>query len=365
VSSSAGPLAARLRLLRRSQFDQPVTQSAVGAALGVGAPSVSSWENGKQVPRPEHLQGYARFFATARSLELRRAPADEELGADERVVRDRLLAELEELRAAATGAQVAAAPARAPNPWHFPDGAPVRILCGRLDPADRPRFASGREPNYMALSAYADQDSVVELFAHVRAENPHSDVRFELARRLESEDLQAHLVLLGNRAAGTATLSLRPSHLPVRQVADEAVAGGEVFEVTGPGSTAVRLRPTLAENSGGPVVIEDIGFFARTPSPVNSARTLTVCSGVFTRGVYGAVRCLTDRALQDTNSAYLAGRFGGESAYGILMRVRVADHAIATPDLSDATTRLHEFATVDLLDPSARPDEVAAQARAR
>ena len=44
------------------------------------------------------------------------------------------------------------------------------------------------------------------------------------------------------------------------------------------------------------------------PSPINPDRTVTICSGVYTRGVYGAVRCLTDQASAQANHAYLRTR---------------------------------------------------------
>jgi hypothetical protein len=93
------------------------------------------------------------------------------------------------------------------------------------------------------------------------------------------------------------------------------------------------------------VVVEDVGLFLRTANPHYSTRTLTVCSGVFTRGVYGAVRCLTDRGLRGENSEYLRRRFADVETFGLLMRVQVADHAVPTPDLRVEKNRLFEFSS--------------------
>ena len=52
----------------------------------------------------------------------------------------------------------------------------------------------------MALASYADLDSLVELFAHLRATNPQADVRFARPDLLRDDDMQDHLVVLGNIA---------------------------------------------------------------------------------------------------------------------------------------------------------------------
>jgi transcriptional regulator with XRE-family HTH domain len=329
-------LAHRLRLLRQRQGERLLTQPALGAILGVKAPTISSWENtdNPTVPPQERLAAYAALFASPRALREGRMPADAELTETERTQRDALLRELTDLRQRAMVHE----PSPSADPWRFPDGAPVRIICGKLP--EPPRTARGSRWNYMALSAFADLDAMVELFGHVRAANPASDVRVELAGRLEGKDLGAHLVLLGNLAQQQTDLRALLPQLPVRQVVDAGVEDGEVFELVADGH---RFRPGFAGEEPERRVVEDIGLLARTPSPVDGTRTLTICSGTFTRGVYGAVRTLTDRVLHAANARYLQDRFAGATTWGVLMRVRGSDHAIATPRLSAPDARLFEF----------------------
>lgn len=325
-------LGARLRELRTTAFRRSVRQTELAEALDIGNTSISGWENDTKVPGDDRLQKIATFYAAPRSLDPPRVLRDEELDELERSRRDALLEELIMLRGGQDDSPR--------NPWHFPDGAPVRIICGATDQADRPRFASGLNHNYMALSAYADQDALVELFGHVRSENPLADVQYELAGRLESDDMQAHLVILGNIGWVQHGAISRLASLPVKPVHQKGL-DGEVFETV----DAMTYGPILAVNDDftSPVV-EDVGFFWRAPSPMNSARTLTVCSGVFTRGVYGAVRLLTDRNLRDHNIRYLRQRFRAPGdGYGLLVRVPVHDHATSTPDLRDEKSRLREF----------------------
>lgn len=327
------PLARRLRQLRESRWpDRRLTQQQVAEALGVALSSVSSWENTRvaKIPPPNRLADYASLFATPRSFDhgQSRLLRIDDLTEAERGARDQLVAELEELRLAAAGSTGAAVA----SPWRFEDGGPVRIICG-LNP-DRPPHASARHHNYMQLAGYADLDSLVELFGHVRSQNPDSDVRFDVADRLEPDDAKAHLVVLGglNRMIGWVA---DRTDLPVVQVPDPSVTGGEVFRLPAEPDRVFGPRFNTSDE-----VIEDVGLFFRAPNPFNSARTLTLCSGVFTRGVYGAVRILTDLGLREENQQVLRRMFGDESHYGLLMRVPVLDHATITPDLRN-TTAVH------------------------
>jgi len=336
-------LATRLRALRRARWsDRPLTQQEVAAGLGVALSSISSWESTKstKLPPAARLADYATFFATRRSLagEGPRLLPDSELTAAERAERDQLAGELERLRARATGEGRAAPPGRTRSTWHFPDGGPVRIICGQV--GQRPPFSSAHHPNYMQLTAYRDLDALVELFGHVRAENPGSNVGFELATRLESDDLRSHLVLLGSAASNDAVARvIRLIDLPVRQLDDPAISNGEVFELADGQGT--RLRPVFIEDDPAGELSEDVGMFFRAPNPYHVSRTLTICSGVFTRGVYGAVRFLTDNDGRAENEAVLAGLVGDATTFGLLMRVPILDHATGTPDLRHPRSIIH------------------------
>ncbi|MGH3479825.1 MAG: hypothetical protein ACRDQD_23680 [Nocardioidaceae bacterium] len=308
---------------------------------------MSSWESADapKVPTEARLRGYATFFASRRSLDSDppRLLRDDELTDEERGERDRLFTALRSLRAAAVGEIDQSAATVPRNLWHFPDGGPVRIICGALK-KDRPPFASTENHNYMLLAGYADVDALVELFGHIRAENPGSDVRFELADGFKSDDLKAHLVLLGGMARIQGEGRILPgTEIPVRQVKDDSRdLDGEIFEIVG-SEPPRRIGPRLAGDDPSGAVAEDVGLFLRTPNPHYSTRTLTICSGVFTRGVYGAVRCLTDKGLREENSEYLRSRFADAPTFGLLMRIQVVDHTVPTPDLRVEKNRLYEF----------------------
>ncbi len=339
----AATLARRLRQLRKEHWsDRSLTQQDLADVFGVVLSSVSSWENPRsaKIPPPPRLAAYATLFATRRSVERGiRLLGDDEFTAEERAERDRLAAELEQLRLAATGEATEFTEDRPGSLWHFPDNGPVRLICGITSESP---FATARHHNYMQLAGYADLDAMVELFGHLRYENPGSDVGFELAPRLESDDLTAHIVLLGSAAMNQATERIANLvDLPVRQVKDPDITDGEVFEIADKESR--RFRPKFAGDDPQREVTEDVGMFFRTPNPNNVARTLTICSGVFTRGVYGAVRLLTDIEMRDENHSQMEKTFGDARTFGLLMRVPVFDHATSTPDLRHPAAVLYSW----------------------
>jgi hypothetical protein len=68
---------------------------------------------------------------------------------------------------------------------------------------------------------------------------------------------------------------------------------------------------------------------------------------VFSRGVFGAVRILTDDALRDRNASYLSTRFANADQFAILVRVQVLMGTAMTPDLQNPHVRLWEWSDAE------------------
>lgn len=103
--------------------------------------------------------------------------------------------------------------------------------------------------------------------------------------------------------------------------------------------------PEWVETEGGePQLIEDVALLARLPNPFNSDRTLTIFNGVHSRGVFGAVRSLTDASIGESNERFLAERYLG-SGFALLMRVKVVAAETLTPDFSNPVVRLYEWSS--------------------
>lgn len=330
-------LARRLRELREQNWPEArLTQAALAKALSseepVSSATVSSWENlssPKLAPRGR-LNAYARFFATRRSVETdppRLLPLDE-LTDEERDAYEALDAELLALRDAvrrpSTRDDVAVA-----RSWHFSDSGPVTLICAQLPGSETSSMADPEDPNYTELLSYADLDALVELHGHIRAENSAMDVFFKLSSKVVPDDLSGHVVLLGGIGWNEITQRLSEmTSLPVRQVVDPAVASGEIFVVDTDGNER-KFLPRWADHG---ILTEDVGLFARTPNPLNSNRSLSICNGIHSRGVLGAVRTLTDARLRDYNERYIVENFSNPAEFAILMRVSVIAGKAMTPD---------------------------------
>ena len=343
-------LAPRLKELRESGFSgRRVTQQQLAEALGgdrpLSIPSISAYENPFAPPPPEtRLRDYATFFATERSLVdgRGRLVPDDELTRDERANRDALIEELLSLVDKPVG-DASSAPREKTTAgqliWSFPEGEPVRIICGQLEDMTHP-YADPKNRNYTELLKFADLDALMELYAYAWRLNPSCDIRFMLDSRLRSsEDLQSHLVVLGGSGLNPSIQRIVTlTELPIRQQPkSKEVREGDIFDL---GEGTERFLPKLDSDLG---VVEDVGLFARLVNPYNSARTLTVCSGIFSRGVQGAVRMLTDASLRERNEDYLTNRFEDTAQFAVLMRVPVLFGQVVTPDLRNPSSRLFEW----------------------
>ena len=330
-------LAQRLRDLREKHWpDRRLTQAALALALAEGdndhlaTATVSSWEStsAPKLPPRNRLVGYARFFATRRSLEggaPHLVPRDS-LSDDERAACKALEDELLALRDAAARTEAA-------RSWKFSDKGPLTIVCAELPVGQVGPLADPADPNYIELQSFADSDALVELHGHVRAENPDMEVFFKASPNVVPDDLSGHLVLLGGVVWNEITESLyERTPLPVKQIEDADVETGEVFVADLDGKEQ-KFMPKWRDNAHRDLA-EDVGLFARMPNPVNSNRTLTICNGVHSRGVLGAVRSLTDARLRTSNEAYIVRNFRGSLSYAVLLRVPIIGGQTMTPDFN-------------------------------
>ncbi|ADP83861.1 helix-turn-helix domain protein [Pseudofrankia inefficax] len=341
------PLARRLRELRTTHLPRQLTQATLARLLLVAETTVSSYETGQASPGDDKLRTYASFFATPRSIANGqvRVLAEEELSADERHGRDVLLLELRRLRD--HGAPAHARARR--RTWHFPDDTPIRLVCGKIPSEDVSRLADPRHPNFTRLLGYADLDPMVELFGHIRAENPTTDVRFMQPDDMSDDDFSHHVVAVGGLEWNDMTESFLSEleDLPVKQIGHRDFPDGEIFVVKpSDGSERVEYTPHYRAqlNKGATSrYVEDVGYFARVPNPYNMTATLTICNGVHSRGVLGAVRMFTHAVLRERNEEYLASRFGDAPRYGMLFRVPINNGKTVTPDLSNPKIRLFEW----------------------
>ena len=342
ASPEAIRLARRLKQLREQRWpDARLTQQALARAFSAEEPlaaaTVSSWESGNtpKLPPRHRLRAYARFFATSRSVDgsSPRLFHWEELTADEQAACKQLETELLKLRSLAAQDPIEGEVAFSNRSWHFTDSGLITLVCAKL-PADQTGpLAAPSNPNYTELQAFADVDGLTELFGHIRAENPRTEVRFKTPAEVGHDDLTGHIVLIGGVVWNELTEALSElANLPVQQFAHPELDTGEIFIVEEDGEKQ-QFWPKWKDKAHG-MLAEDVGLLARVPNPLNSSRTLTICNGIHSRGVYGAVRSLTDMHLRDANERYLAANFVNSSSFAILMSVKVINNKTISPDFN-------------------------------
>lgn len=263
-------------------------------------------------------------------------PADGELTHRDRAHRDELFRELVALRHRQ---------ARESEPWTFPAGERILVVCGQLDGMEHP-YSNAGDPNYTHLLTHADLDAFIELYGHLRVRNPQSEVRFIRGDRLsEPDDFASHLVVLGGPGLNEGLQQIfAGTPLPVTQRQHPGVENGEVFYIQG------KPDPELPVFAGGEAqrLVRDVGLFVRLTNPFNSGRTLSWCSGIFSRGVLGAAKLLTDPGVRESNGKYLAERFAATRQFAVLFGVTVVLGETISPDLSNDDTRLYEWSDDEL-----------------
>lgn len=363
-------LAVRLRALRESQrLTQARLARALGGAKGISVSAISSWENSSdpKLPPASRLRSYALFCAQDHSAEATpQLGREEDLNSSEREKFDALYRELIGLRD--TARKKPGTSAAGAGLWTFEAG-PVTIICPEAPAAYRSPLADEANPNYTRMYRYADVDALIELWGHLRARNPElEDLTHKLPEEATAPDLTGHLIVLGGIVWNDVAHQLQPlmRDLPIQQVEVPDLRNGEVFRLPdgqefrpqwGEYERTLEKAPTKEQitaeqtedvwrDGGRRGLLEDVAFLARVPNPLNHTRTLTVCSGVYSRGVVGAVRALTDIAVRQRNEAYLANRFPAGS-FALLMRVPLVNGAAMSPDLENPYNRLYEWSPSD------------------
>jgi transcriptional regulator with XRE-family HTH domain len=345
-------LAHRLRALREEGLaGQSITQRQLAEAFDISVPSISSWEStsSPKVPLESRLQSYATFFATERSV------AEEPfhlvdiatLTHEEERRRDELFRELVELRSEVVGhsdGSVSMADSLGDSLWHFPSREDVTIVCAELPKEMRPKTISDpTKPDFDRMYGMSDLEALLEVYGHIRAFNPISNVKVRTPSERLRGDYSTHLVVLGGVDFNSLTRDLQKRiPLPVRQKSRKTSYDAGVFEVVD-GSTTVPFEPNVLVDGEQQDLLEDVAYFYRGPNPFNKKRTITICNGMFGRGTFGVVRALTDPKFRDRNEDYVRRRLTTSDSFGILTRVLIVQGEVVTPDWTLDHIRLHEW----------------------
>lgn len=348
------PLPAFLRALRAETWpwrwiSQEELAAAFAAERATSVRLISSWErvSSRKPPSMSRLEAYARFFATSRSIEttMPRLLTVDQLTTSERARYGELLAELIALQSALISGDGSGSIATTPPPnglWHFPDGSAIVILCAtrsadQIQPWGDP--TEEKHPYRSELYTFANLDALVDLFGHLRALNPQSDVTFKPAHHLELDDFACHLILLGDVDRSFLIYDNHPlANIPVRRTTRTDGDQPDGFEVTRDNEKHL-FTATIERDA----LIEDVAYIYRCRNPFNTSRTLTLYSGTTGPGTYGAVHALTDVRFRDRNDDYARNSLEQHDTFGLLMRVPIIAGTALTPDWTIKDIRLHQW----------------------
>jgi hypothetical protein len=336
-------LARRLRQLRESNWpDQDLTQAQLAKAFSaegrVAAATLSSWESltNPKTPSAVRISAYARFFCTERSLE----------NQPHLIPEDQLMpVELDRFRALESELLDLFHPEdrTVRRTFQFEAG-PVVVICPTAPAELQGPLADVQDPNFTRMRQYGDLDALIELFGHLRAENPTIDVFHRLTSDVVADDFSSHVILLGGIGWNKVTRRFQSaiSQVPITQTAVDDLKGGDIFRVE-TGAKPQLFYPEYEDLGEGKELIADVAYVARLRNPFKIDRTLTICNGIFSRGVFGAVRCLTDASVRHENEKYLAERFP-DGEFAMLLKVPLVTNETLSPDLQNADARLYEWA---------------------
>jgi transcriptional regulator with XRE-family HTH domain len=332
-------LARRLRELRESkQLTQAQLATALSSEGRVATPTVSSWESetSPKTPPEARIRAYARFFCTERSFtgEAHLIPVAQ-LTPDELDRLQELEFQLLEL--------FHAQDREVRRTFQF-DAGPLIVICPDMPRDARGPLADEKDTNFTKMQQYGDLDALIELYGHLRAENPTREVFYRLASEaVSSDDLFSNVILLGGIGWNKVTRRFQSviGQVPITQEAVDDLKDGDIFRVKS--SDGVQsFYPEFGDLGDGNELIADIAYVARLRNPFKIDRTLTICNGILSRGVLGAVRCLTDPSVREENEKYLTDRFP-DGEFAMLLRVPVVANKILAPDFKDPRARLYEW----------------------
>ena len=328
-------LARALRNMRESTWpDREVTQSQLAKALSsegrVAGPTLSSWESltNPKTPSVARVSAYARFFCTERSLQ----------GEPHLIPEDQLTPEeLDRFRELESRLLQRFHPEepKLQHIFRFEVG-PVIVICPDAPEEVRGSLAKEDDPNFTKLQQYGDLDALIQLYGHLCAENPTLDVSHKLASEVVPDDYGGHVILLGGIGWNEITRHIGGflGQVPIKQIDVTDLPGGDIFQVEAADGVKSFYYPESEELGERKELVADVAYVARLRNPFQFDRTLTICNGIHSRGVLGAVRCFTDATVREHNEKYLADRFP-EGEFAILFKCEWWETETMSPDLRD------------------------------
>jgi hypothetical protein len=192
--------------------------------------------------------------------------------------------------------------------------------------------------NYSRYAKFADLDSLVEVFGQVKADNPENMIRILAPDELTQDFALNQLIIVGG-AAWREVRTSTPWLVHNVQLPIEHPAGEEDDFTLTVGDETKQFAPLRINGT----LVQDIGMIAQVPHPIIEGSTVTLLSGITSRGVHGAALCFTDSHVREDNERYIEDKFGSTEAFCVVMKVPIANNAALPPNLWRENIRLWEW----------------------
>jgi len=164
-------------------------------------------------------------------------------------------------------------------------------------------------------------------------------VRILSTGRLSQDFALNHLIIIGGVASNAASLFAQDIPLPTAEEIPGTDPATHLFECT----VGEEKREFRSYRDDEGTLVQDVGLIARGPHPIIPGGTVTLLSGITSRGVHGAAICFIDSHVRDTNERYLESAFGNVESFCILMNIPVQNNVALPPNLWRENTRLYEW----------------------
>ncbi len=179
----------------------------------------------------------------------------------------------------------------------------------------------------------------MEVYGQVKADNPERMIRILPTGRLAQDFALNHLIIIGGAASDTASLFAQDIPLPTAEAIPDTDPATSLVR-SSVGEETREFRSTRDEEG---TLVQDVGLFARGAHPIIPGGTVTLLSGITSRGVHGAALCFIDMHVRDTNERYIDSAFGNVESFCILMNIPVQNNTALPPNLWRENTRLYEW----------------------
>jgi hypothetical protein len=218
------------------------------------------------------------------------------------------------------------------------DLGPVIVICPTAPPEVQGQLADEQDPNFTKMRQYGDLHALIELYGHLRAENPNLDV-FHRTTTVMADDFSSHVILLEIRWSKAAArfqprVRSRSSRLP-----------WTTWRAEIPSRSKRRRSPVLLpqyeDRSDGKELIADMGLPCPPLQSLPAGRILAIATA-FTVAVCSAPSVVSSMHESEKQTSDTLQSDSPVASWPYCCGLRVWGTTTLSPDLQELLS--HRFA---------------------